>query len=193
MVVDDLRMTSIDVDDVKAWLDCKKPRAVQGRNSDGFIPAYVPRIFCTNWEPAEFFPGEYQLSKQRRTIDRRHRWQKVAADVRVLSSADAAEEAPSTPAKPKSVGERTELIHGLLSLSPGSREALFGLVDKFGSSASTSKAPLPSSASSSAAPPPSSASSPTAPPLPTQASATCPEEEEVDPEEDPFGFEGRLD
>lgn len=177
LVVDDLRMSSIDVDDVKAWLDCKKPRAVQGRNQDGFIPAFVPRIFCTNWEPAEFFPGEYQLSKQRKTIDRRHRWQKVASDVRILSASALAEEEASSPTKPKPLGEQTELIYSLMGLSPNSRETLFGLVGKLSSSSSSSKAPPPR------------------PPLPTQEtrrSSSAAAAPENDDDEDPLGLGGSL-
>ena len=58
LVVDDVNFSKLDIDDMRSWLDVKKPRFAHCRNDDAFLPAGTKRIFTTNFDIVDFFPPE---------------------------------------------------------------------------------------------------------------------------------------
>ena len=82
LVVDDVNFAKLEVDDVKSWLDIKKPRFTHCRNDDAFIPALTKRIFTTNSSRVDFFPREARFEDHLKAIDRRLEWVDIHEDVR---------------------------------------------------------------------------------------------------------------
>ena len=102
LVIDDVNFSKLEVDDVKSWLDVKKPRFTHCRNDDALIPTHTHtrRIFTTNYRSADFFPTEARMEEQVKAIKRHVEWVDIKEDVRrpqpaapaPLPAVDAAEE-----------------------------------------------------------------------------------------------------
>ena len=95
LLVDEVSLSSRDVDDAKALVDVAKGRDIACRNRDGFIPKGTARIFCTNWAWERFWPGAAGLAEHSIAIERRVVWITVAADLRNPRSQGSA--APTLP------------------------------------------------------------------------------------------------
>ncbi len=56
--MDEVCLSSHDVNDVKAWCDLEYSRSTSARNRTGKLPKGTPRIFCTNSSWSSFWPRD---------------------------------------------------------------------------------------------------------------------------------------
>ena len=81
LIIDEIRLASMDPNTVKKLLDVEKARRISCRHFNGTIPAGCPRILCTNSPIEEFYP-RMPNPHDKTGVYRRHLWQNIRRDVR---------------------------------------------------------------------------------------------------------------
>ena len=88
ILVDEITLADFHPNQIKKLYDIEKTRRVKCRHFNATIPKGCPRIFCTNSSLEQYYPV-MKNSHDRTGVFRRHLWQVVRNDVRVLSGADS--------------------------------------------------------------------------------------------------------
>ena len=83
ILVDEINLAHLSPDEIKKAFDLEHTRRVRCRNINATVPSGCPRIFCTNATKERFFPRSMSTFDTN-GIGRRHLFQNVIADVRML-------------------------------------------------------------------------------------------------------------